>query len=131
MSRRAGASRSCSSSSALPESGVVGNLSAAIRVSPDGKFLYASNRGHDSIVVYRIDGERGLVSYVGWESSGGRSPRDFCIDPTGAFLLVANQDSDTVAVFRIDEVRGTLAKVSELEVPTPACVTIRTGRPRP
>ena len=98
------------------------DLSAAIRVSPNGKFLYASNRGRDSIIVYRIDETTGHLSFVSSESSGGRSPRDFIIDPTGALLVAANQGSDSLAVFRIDPVSGTLAKISAIEIPTPVCV---------
>lgn len=98
------------------------DLSAAIRVSPDGKFLYASNRGCDSIIAYRIDEATGLLSFVSSESSGGRSPRDFFIDPTGAFLLAANQDSDSLAAFRIDPASGKLAKITAAEIPTPICV---------
>jgi 6-phosphogluconolactonase len=99
------------------------NLSAAIRVSPSGKYLYASNRGLDSIVAYRIDEASGLLSYVAAEPSGGRSPRDFMIDPTGAFLLAVNQDSDSLAVFRVEGESGRLAKAAEIEVPSPVCVT--------
>jgi 6-phosphogluconolactonase len=108
--------------SALPEASGIANLSAAIRVSPDGKLLYASNRGHDSIIVYRIDGETGFLAYVCCGPSGGRTPRDFMIDPTCTFLLVVNQDSDNVVVFRIDAESGRLAKVAEIEVPTPVCI---------
>ncbi|MDP2791119.1 MAG: lactonase family protein [Rectinemataceae bacterium] len=108
--------------SALPEASAAANLCAAIRVSPDGKFLYASNRGHDSIIVYRIDRDTGLLTYVVCEPSGGRTPRDFIVDPSGTFLLVANQDSDKVAVFRIDAGSGKLAKISEIGIPTPVCI---------
>jgi len=108
--------------SAVSEGDRATNLSAAIRVSPNGKFLYASNRGRDSIVAYRIDGATGLLSFVASESSGGRSPRDFIIDPTGAFLLAVNQDSDNIVVFSIDAESGTLAKATETEIPSPVCV---------
>ncbi len=96
------------------------DLSAAIRVSPNGKFLYASNRGRDSIIAYRIDGATGLLSFVSSESSGGFSPRDFIIDPTGAFLLTANQDSDNLSVFLIDPASGKLAKIASVEIPSPS-----------
>jgi 6-phosphogluconolactonase len=114
------------SASTLPEGGCAANSGAAIRVSPNGKFLYASNRGHDSVVVYRISEATGLLAYVGFEPSGGRTPRDFAIDPTGNFLLVANQDSDNVAVFRVDAESGRLSKISETELPTPVCVIAQT-----
>ena len=110
--------------SALPETCNIVNLCAAIRVSPDGRFLYASNRGHDSIVVYRIDRETGFLAYAGCTPSGGRAPRDFVIAPSGTFLLVANQNSDNVTTFRIDTESGKPAKATEIEVPTPVCVAI-------
>jgi 6-phosphogluconolactonase len=110
--------------SAASEACGAANLSAAIRVSPDGRFLYASNRGHDSIVAHRIDGETGLLTYAGSEPSGGRTPRDFAIDPSGGFLVAANQDSDNVVVFRVDAESGRLAKAAEIEVPTPTCVAL-------
>lgn len=108
--------------SALPEGAQVENLSAAIRVSPSGKFLYASNRGRDSIVAYRIDGATGFLSFVASADSGGASPRDFVIDPTGAFLLAVNQNSDCLATFRINPESGELERVAEIEIPSPVCV---------
>jgi 6-phosphogluconolactonase len=84
-----------------------GNTGADVHVSPSGKFLYGSNRGHDSIVVYAIDHD-GTLSLVGHEKTRGRTPRNFGIDPSGAFLFAANQDSRSMGVFRIDRTRGTL-----------------------
>jgi 6-phosphogluconolactonase len=98
------------------------NSCADIQILPNGSFLYGSNRGHDSIIVYRIDPDTGLLSYVGFENSGGKIPRSFCIDPAGTFLLAANQDTDNIVVFRIDSATGKLKKVSEQFVPTPVCV---------
>jgi 6-phosphogluconolactonase len=98
------------------------NSCADIQILPDGRFLYGSNRGHNSIVIYRIDPDTGLLSPVGFESSGGKIPRCFCIDPTGTFLLAANQDTDNIIVFRIDDATGKLEKVSEQAAPTPVCV---------
>jgi 6-phosphogluconolactonase len=98
------------------------NSCADIQILPNGRFLYGSNRGHDSIIIYQIDSNTGLLSCAGFESSGGKIPRSFCIDPAGVFLLAANQDTDNIAVFRIDSASGKLKKVSEQAVPTPVCV---------
>jgi 6-phosphogluconolactonase len=84
-----------------------GNTGSDVHASPSGEFLYASNRGHDSIVICAI-GEDGGLTLVGHEGTRGKTPRNFGIDPTGAFLLAANKDSQNVAVFSIDCTRGTL-----------------------
>jgi 6-phosphogluconolactonase len=96
---------------------------ADVHVSPDGRFVYASNRGHDSIVCYRIDAASGRLAYVGHTPTGGRTPRNFVIDPQGNFLLAANQDSDTIVSFRINRESGALAPTGTVtQVPTPVCV---------
>jgi 6-phosphogluconolactonase len=84
-----------------------GNTGSDVHVSPSGEFLYASNRGHDSIAIYAI-GDDGRLTPVGHESTRGKTPRNFGVDPTGTFLLAANKDSRSIAVFRIDRARGTL-----------------------
>jgi 6-phosphogluconolactonase len=98
------------------------NSCADIQILPNGCFLYGSNRGHNSIIIYRIHPDTGLLSYTGFENSGGKIPRSFCIDPTGTFLLAANQDTDNIVIFRIDGATGKLEKVSEQPVPTPVCI---------
>jgi 6-phosphogluconolactonase len=95
-----------------------GNTGADLHVSPSGKFLYGSNRGHDSIVVCSI-GTDGSLAVVGHESTRGKTPRSFGLDPTGTFLLAANIGSNSVAVFRIDGARGTLAHVGTTDVGAP------------
>jgi 6-phosphogluconolactonase len=96
---------------------------AEVLPSPSGRFLYGSNRGHDSIVVFAVDEETGKLTYVEHESTQGQTPRNFGIDPTGQFLLAANQNSDTVVVFRIDAATGELEPTGEvIQVPTPVCV---------
>jgi len=109
--------------SSLP-GGVVspGNTCADVHITPDGRFLYGSNRGHDSLIIYGIDQESGMLTYVGCRPSEGSIPRNFAIDPTGRYLLCANQDSDNIVVFEIDGNTGTLGKVSEISIPTPVCV---------
>jgi 3-carboxymuconate cyclase len=98
------------------------NSCADLHISPGGRFLYGSNRGHDSIIIYQIDGGTGLLSYSGCEPCGGRTPRNFAIDPTGRYLLCANQDSDSIVTFRIQPESGLLERASEVTVPTPVCV---------
>jgi 6-phosphogluconolactonase len=99
------------------------NTTAEIRVHPTGRFLYASNRGHDSIASFGIDAETGRLTETGHTPTGGKTPRNFHVDPTGRFLLAANQGSDSVVVFRIDEDGGTLEPTGDsVEVPSPVCV---------
>lgn len=107
----------------LPK-GFEGESSGAdIHIHPSGKFLYGSNRGHDSIVVYSIDEASGLLSYVGHHATLGRTPRGFAIDPGGQFLLAANQDSDTIVTFLIDQETGGLEPTNKVtEVGTPVCI---------
>lgn len=99
---------------------------AEIRVHPSGKFLYGSNRGHDSIVVYRIDPEKGTLTFVEHETAGIKTPRNFNIDPTGAFCLVASLDADNVGVFRIDRTTGALTPTErKVTVGQPCCIRFR------
>lgn len=97
---------------------------AAIHISPDGRFLYASNRGDaNEIVIYAIDPLNGKLTFVERHSTYGQGPRDFAIDPTGRFLVVANQGSDSIYVFKIDTAKGTLAAtVIKIEVGNPVCL---------
>ncbi len=96
---------------------------AEVQVHPSGKFLYGSNRGHDSIAVFDINEQTGELLLLEHESTQGKTPRNFGIDPTGEFLLAANQDSDMVVVFRIDQVSGRMeATGQKIEVPMPVCV---------
>lgn len=96
---------------------------AEVQVHPSGKFLYGSNRGHDTIAVFAIDEQTGTLSLLQHESTQGNIPRNFGIDPTGAFLLAANQNSDSVVVFRIDATSGRISPTGQkVEVPSPVCV---------
>lgn len=96
---------------------------SAIQITPNGRFLYGSNRGHDSLAIYAIESDSGLLTLIGHQSTKGQTPRDFAIDPTGTFLLVANQDSDTIVTFRIDQTTGKLIETGqEAKVPTPVCL---------
>ena len=107
----------------LPEDFSEENTTAEIRVHRSGRFLYASNRGHDSIAAFAIDGETGRLTALGQTSTGGRTPRNFNLDPTGRYLLAANQATNNVVVFRINQDSGLLeAAGQEVKVPTPVCV---------
>jgi 6-phosphogluconolactonase len=107
----------------VPEDFNDANFCADIHVIPSGKFVYGSNRGHDSIVIYAIDQNTGKLTYVGHEPAQGRNPRNFTIDPTGVFLLAANQDTDNIVTFRIDQQTGKLESTGHIvEVPTPVCL---------
>lgn len=99
------------------------NHTADIHVHPSGKFVYGSNRGHDSIVIFSIDNQTGRLTYVGHESTRGQTPRNFGIDPTGTFLLAANQRTDTIVTFRIDQATGKLSPTGHVvSVPSPVCL---------
>jgi len=109
--------------STLPEgfSGV--NNSAEIQVDKAGHFLYASNRGHDSITVFSINQKNGKLTTVQIVSTQGKTPRNFALDPTGRYLLAANQDSDTIVVFKVDEKSGRLFPTGQtMTVPSPVCI---------
>jgi 6-phosphogluconolactonase len=96
---------------------------ADVHVSPSGNYLYGSNRGHNSIVVFAIDRRSGKLRLVEHVSTEGNWPRNFVIDPTGQFLLVANQRSNNVVVFRIDPRTGRLKPSGQTaEIPAPVCL---------
>jgi 6-phosphogluconolactonase len=104
------------------------NSGADLHISPDGKFLYGSNRGHNSIISFKIDVETGKLEYVENISTGGKTPRNFAIDPTGNFLLAANQNSDNIVVFRIDKANGKLENTNfTAVVPKPVCLKLIPG----
>jgi len=101
---------------------------AEVEAHPSGRFLYGSNRGHNSIAVFAIEQKSGRLTYVENVSTQGKTPRSFGIDPTGNYLLAANQDSDNVVVFRIDQKAGRLtATGGSVEVGTPVCVKFVPG----
>lgn len=118
--------------STLPSSFKAANTGADLHVSPSGTFLYASNRGHDSIAVFRINQESGRLATIGHVPSGGRTPRSFALDPSGSILLAANQDSNNIVEFLINAESGMpVATGLELQVPTPVCVRIYEAAGKP
>lgn len=110
--------------STLPKDFQGQNTAAEIAVHPSGKFLYASNRGHDSIAVFAIDPRKGRLTLIEHVSTHGKTPRNFAIDPTGSFLIAANQDSNNIVIFRIDPKTGRLTPTGKtVDLQSPACVT--------
>jgi 6-phosphogluconolactonase len=109
--------------STLPDDFKGENDDAEIVVHPSGKFLYASNRGHDSITVFAIDAAKGTLTVVEHASTKGKIPRNFAIDPTGTLLFAENQQSNNIVIFRIDEKTGKLTPTGKvLEVGQPVCI---------
>ncbi|HEX5502312.1 MAG TPA: lactonase family protein [Thermomicrobiales bacterium] len=111
--------------STLPAGFAGVNSCADVHVAPSGRFVYGSNRGHDSIAVFAVDPATGALTPAGHTPTGGRTPRNFAIDPTGAFLLAANQDTDTVVTFRLDGATGQPMPTGHVtSVPSPVCLTL-------
>jgi len=108
---------------ALPAEFAGTSYCSDIRITPDGRFLYGSNRGHDSLVICRIDDETGRLSVVGHQATGGHWPRGFNLDPSGRFAIVANERGDNVLVSAIDAGSGILEHTGcTLQLPNPVCV---------
>ena len=102
------------------------NSSAEIALTPDGRFLYASNRGPDEIAIFAVERPSRRLRRVGYQPTLGKHPRNFAIDPSGNFLVVANRDSNSVFVFKINQETGTLSPAAGPgRVPKPACVRLR------
>jgi 6-phosphogluconolactonase len=108
--------------STLPDGFVGASTGAEIAVHPSGKYIYASNRGHDSIAIFLINQDNGKLHPIGYVDSQGRVPRSFTFDSSGEFILVGNQDSDNIITFRIDLESGQLNAVDECALPTPVCI---------
>ena len=101
-----------------------GNSTAEVRVHPNGKYVYVSNRGPNSIAAFKIDQNTGLLERVGIVSTGGKTPRNFNLTPDGKWLLAANQDSKNVVVFKINDETG-LPEPTGDEIEVPNCVCVR------
>jgi 6-phosphogluconolactonase len=106
----------------VPEGTTGENYTAEVRVHPNGRFLYGSNRGHDSIAIFRIDPATGMLTALGHQASGGKWPRNFTFDPTGRWMIVGNQNSDNVLIMALDPETGLLKPTgTELQCPAPIC----------
>jgi 6-phosphogluconolactonase len=109
--------------STLPDDFEGENTCADVHVTASGRYVYGSNRGHDSIAIFEVDSATGKLSCVGHESTLGNTPRNFAIDPTEAYLLAANQDTSNIVTFRLDRQSGKLTPTGHsTEVPAPVCI---------
>ena len=109
--------------STLPPGFTSRNTTAEIAVAPSGRFVYGSNRGHNSIVVLAVDPEQGTLTPIDWTSTQGDKPRYFGLDPAGRFLYAANQDSDTIVTFRVDSESGRLTPTGQvIQSGSPVCI---------
>ena len=108
--------------STLPKDFNGKNSAAEIRIGHFGKYLYASNRGNNSIVTYKIDQESGKLALQDFTSTEGEMPRFFTISADGTYLYAGNQDSDTIVVFQIEKSTGKLTRIQDIEAPTPVCM---------
>lgn len=107
----------------LPEGHKGTTHTAEVVVHPSGRFVYGSNRGHNSIAVFEVDEKTGKLTAAGHQGKDIKTPRNFAIDPTGAWCLVANQDGNTVLVFRVDPETGALLPTDQVaEIASPVCV---------
>jgi 6-phosphogluconolactonase len=104
----------------LPPSFTGNNTTSEIAVAPSGRFVYGSNRGHDSIAIFAVDARTGVLAPVDWEPTQGKTPRFFTLDPSGTYLYAANQDSDTIVCFRVDQSNGKLKSTGNV---------VKTGSP--
>ncbi len=108
----------------LPEGETGKNTTAEIGVAPDGRFLYVSNRGHDSVAVFAVAQDSGRLSFFGCEPTGGRRPRFFSLDPAGEFLYAANQEADNIVAFTVDKASGMLTRTMyEVRVGSPSAIS--------
>jgi 6-phosphogluconolactonase len=111
----------------IPEDFKETNYCADIHIDPSGRYLYGSNRGHDSLAIFRINTENGTLEKSGYQSVSGKWPRNFLIDPKGEYVFVVNQNSDNLVIFKLDPSTGQLEKISEFtSIPKPVCVKILT-----
>lgn len=114
--------------STIPADFTENNQGSAIHISADGGFVYATNRGHNSIAIFSVDQMSGTLTFVDRTSTEGDWPRDFCLDPTENYLLAANQHSSTLTLFARDQETGKLILLQKnISVPDPVCVKFLNG----
>lgn len=108
--------------SSLPVGYSAPNTCADIHISSDGQFVYASNRGHNSIAVLKVNEADGSLKLLGNKGCGGEGPRNFSLSPDENFMLVANQRTNNIVTLKRDPSTGMLKYVSQVEAPTPVCI---------
>jgi 6-phosphogluconolactonase len=119
----AGTLRQMQTISTLPFGPTAESSTAEIVVHPSGRFVYGSNRGHDSVVSYSVDAKTGRLTYLANTPTGGKTPRSFAVDPSGRWLIAANQRSDSLVTFAIDQRTGALKPTGDVAaIPRPVCV---------
>jgi 6-phosphogluconolactonase len=129
---KTGGLRELQTVSSLPESFEGQSSAAELAVHPSGKFLYVSNRGHNSVVLFAIDASKGILTFVEEQGTGGKTPRHFALEPSAKHLAIANQDSDTVLASRVDAGNGRLKPSGVFAtVPSPVCVKFLPPRETP
>ena len=115
----------------LPDSFTGNNTGSEIAVAPSGAFVYASNRGHDSIAIFAIERASGGLTPIGWEATQGEKPRFFALTPSGRQLYAANEASDTIVAFRVNRTSGKLTPTGQtIESASPSCIVFSGDRPR-
>jgi 6-phosphogluconolactonase len=120
---KSGGLKSVQTVSTVPESFEGKNTAAELAVHPSGKYLYVSNRGHNSVVLFTIDSDKGTLTYVEEQGTGGKTPRHFALEPSAKHMAIANQESDTVLASRVDAGNGRLKPSGVFaQVAAPACV---------
>ena len=108
--------------STLPIGFTESSICADIKISSDGKFVYASNRGHNSIAIFEVNANNGFLNLAGHHPSLGNAPRNISLSPDGNFLVIANRHSNNIVSFKRDKITGLLKEVDQIEAPTPACI---------
>jgi 6-phosphogluconolactonase len=106
----------------LPENFTEFSKSADIHISSDGKFVYSSNRGHDSIAIFAVNATNGNLTLLAFESTKGKTPRNFSLSNDENYVIVANQDSNNLVSFKRNNTTGLLTYISEIKAPTPVCI---------
>jgi 6-phosphogluconolactonase len=116
--------------SSLPPDVTIPNTGAEIAVAPSGRFVYASNRGHDSLAVFAVNAADGALTPVEWQPSRGRTPRTFALSPDGRYLYAANQDSDSIVTLAVDPASGRLEPTDQtIETGSPVCIVFAESAP--
>lgn len=124
--RKNGRLRELDRKSTLPDDYQEENKVADIHIHPSGRWLYVSNRGHNSLAIYEVDAGTGMLRTVGHQSTLGDWPRGFMITPNGKFLLVANRRTDNIAIFEIDTATGKLMDTGkQIKIPAPVCLKMK------
>ena len=116
--------------STLPEDYDGKNTGADIHISNDGRLVYASNRGHNSLAIFRADPKTGRLQSVGHQSTHGKWPRNFSLSPDGKYLLVANQHSNNLVAFKRNASTGLLKYLNQIQAPSPVCILFRKSAPK-